>query len=163
MKRIVSVGMIAASLALASSHAQPARGATLLAASWVVTYYLDPTGARGSQQCVNFYKKTASNGVKMGTWKSPTLPGWSGEWIQRGQHYQWHGSYVGPGGPTVVTYDVGDFVNDNITAETSVASLIVSNGVTSTNSSGTATMVQVPSCKGQPSHAAHPIDPLRGS
>ena len=113
----------------------------------------------GSQQCVNFFKKAEKNGVITGTWNSPTLSGWSGEWVQRGQHYAWHGSYVAPTGATVVTYDSGDFVNANLTAETSIASLIVANGVTTTNATGTATMTQVPKCAA--GTRARPADPLR--
>jgi len=129
--------------------AAPARAFTTLNASWVIQYSLDPNGTPGGSACVNFFGGTHSGNVVTGTWKSPTIAGWRGSWLVRGQHYQWYGSYADAQGNTFATYDVGDFINATSTAETSVATYQVTRSGSYPIATGTATMTQVASCKGQ--------------
>jgi hypothetical protein len=133
----------------------PAGAANSLAASWTVTYYLDPLGTQGATQCINFKKTGETNGITTGTWKSPTLAGWNGQWVQKGQHYSWYGAYA-QSGATIATFDSGDFINANLTAEPSFA-MFTTGAKPLTQSSGTAIMQQVPSCSGmRVRHGANP-------
>ena len=156
--RYFAIIAIAASL-LCAALAAPASATVTLNATWVVTYYLDPTGAEAGTECINFFGPKTQNGVTTGSWNSPTFPGWTGQWVQRGQHYAWHGFYK-KNGAHVATYDVGDFVNANITAETSVGKLADGGNGPMTVSTGTATMMQVPSCTGIAPHRGN--EPMVG-
>ncbi|MBV9647880.1 MAG: hypothetical protein JO043_10490 [Candidatus Eremiobacteraeota bacterium] len=122
--------------------------ANSLAASWMVTYYLDPYGTAGGTQCVNFKKTAETNGVITGTWRSPTFPSWNGQWVQKGQHYSWYGTWR-QSGANGASFDVGDFITANVTAESSSGSF-TTGAKPVTQTTGTATMTQVASCKGIP-------------
>jgi len=138
-------------IAAAALFCTPAQAAHTLNATWLVTYYLDPMGAPGGTECVVFGHNHSSNGVVTGTWTSPTFPSWKGQWVERGQHYAWHGFYT-KSGSTVATYDVGDFITATATAETSFGTFTDGAGGPTTLTTGTATMVQVNSCSGMPLH-----------
>jgi len=137
--------------------AQPVSAASGLAASWLVTYYLDPTGSMGSVQCVNFGKTGETDGVARGLWHALTLSGWKGEWVTKGEHFAWHGAYTA-NGETTVTYATGDFINRDQAAVTSAASLKLTSSGVVTRTTGTATMVQVARCSGAPLHRG--TDPM---
>jgi hypothetical protein len=141
-KRFTRILGFAVAVAFIGAVAAPASAFIGLAASWMVTYYIDPTGSMGATQCINFNKTTESHGVITGTWNSPTFSGWSGQWVQKGEHYAWHGFYTS----TSATYEVGDIINRNVTAETSAATLSFGSGGTTTLDTATATMVQVKNC-----------------
>jgi hypothetical protein len=148
--RNIFLALAALPLAIAAV-AVPAKAFNHLNASWMVTYYLDPFGSTGATECVNFKKTAETNGVVTGTWKSPTFPTWNGQWVQKGQHYSWYGTYS-QSGQTFATFDVGDFLNANATAETSTGVFMVGASKPVTVDTGTATMVQVPSCSSAPVH-----------
>jgi hypothetical protein len=61
--------------------------------NWLVTFFLEPTRSLGSTQCIAFKLVSGTvNGIPTsGTWKSPTFPGWSGQWIQHGDYIRWFG------------------------------------------------------------------------
>ena len=149
MKRSKTVLIAMAAAVLLAGGAAPARAANMLAASWMVTYYLDPLGTQGATDCINFNKTGETNGVVSGVWNSPTVPTWNGEWIQKGSHYSWHGFYT-KSGAKIATYDVGDFINANLTAEPSIGAVGDGSHGPTTIHTGTATMVQVASCSGLP-------------
>lgn len=152
---IVIAGLCAALI----GTAVPASAGGGLAASWLVTFYLDPTGAMGSTQCINFAAASNVNGIGRGKWRSPSRTGWHGQYVQRGQHFAFHGSYAA-NGATFVTYAAGDFINSNIAAVTSAATLKTTATGEATHNTGTATMVQVPNCREGPAHAGVDGDPM---
>jgi hypothetical protein len=145
--RILASTLGAVPLALAALAA-PAAAIIPLNASWMVTYYIDPSGSSGGTQCINFRKKSDAGGVVTGTWDSPTFPGWSGEWVQKGQHYSWYGKYANAQGVNVATYDAGDFITATITAEPSIGAFMPDGTKPVSVYTGTATMLQVASCNG---------------
>jgi hypothetical protein len=149
LARVLASALTALPLALAALAA-PASAIIPLNASWVVTYYLDPAGTSGGSQCINFRKKSDANGVVSGTWESPTFPGWTGEWVQKGQHYSFYGKYASAQGVTVATYDTGDFITATITAEPSIGAFMPDGTKPVAVYTGTATMLQVSSCNGMP-------------
>ena len=136
---------------LLAAAASPALAIHSLAGTWLVTYYLDPTSTQGSTQCINTRKTGETNGVISGTWSSPTLQGWRGQWTEKGQHYEWHGTYV-VSGTTYATFDVGDFITPLATAETSAATFQAAPTGPTTVSTGTATMTMVANCHSAPIH-----------
>jgi hypothetical protein len=138
---VVFVAFIAVATAVCTL---PARAASSLAASWMITYYVDPTGAPGSMVCVNFNKTGEGHGVITGTWTSPSISGWSGQWAQKGQHFEWYGYYT-LSGKTVATFDSGDMLNPHAASETSAVANIVT-GSPGTLFTGTATLQTVRAC-----------------
>jgi hypothetical protein len=154
--RVTAFLIAAASLFVAGS-VEPARAAIMLAASWTVTYYLDPSGMQSTTECINFNKTGEVNGVITGNWNSPTFPTWKGQYVQRGQHFAWHGAYT-KNGARISTYDAGDFVNADIAAETSIGAFAAGKTGVTTIHTGTATLTQVPSCSGARLHFG--LDPM---
>jgi hypothetical protein len=140
---------LVATLGWFAGLAAPASAITPLNATWMITYYLDPLGTTGATECINFHKKADISGVVTGTWNSPTFSGWFGQYVQKGQHYSWYGTYS-QSGQTYATYDAGDFINANITAEPSIGVFSTGARKPTTVYTGTATMVQVQSCSGMP-------------
>ena len=155
LRLVAAIAAIAAPLSLLLSPS-PASAAHTLSATWIVTYYIDPTGVVGATECINFHRKSQINDVITGTWNSPSVPGWSGQWVEKGQHYSWYGTYIASG-QTYATYDSGDFINNNTTAETSIGTFSTATPPV-TLFTGTATMVQVPSCSSMRTHQGpHPM------
>jgi hypothetical protein len=147
---VMVFGIVIATGSLAGLRS-PASAGHGLAASWLVSYYLDPTSQPGATACINFNKKSESNGVIIGTWASPSIAGWKGHWVSKGQHFAWYGAYTANGN-TYSTYDVGDFITTTGAAETSSGVFQVSPGAPLTVNTGTALMTLVSSCKGAPPH-----------
>jgi hypothetical protein len=150
-----SATLRAALFAIAAGFATVAQAsaAVTLNASFVVTYYSDPAGSQYGSQCVNFQKTGSKDGETVGKWSSPTLAGWSGYWIQKGEHFSWFGSYVS-GSVTYSTFDVGDFVNASLASETSAAAFNAVGGAPLFT--GTATLTLVKNCN----EASAPFSPL---
>jgi hypothetical protein len=149
--------LITAVAAAPLAFAAPASAIVPLNATWIVTYYVDPTGAAAGTECVNFHKHADSNGVVTGTWNSPTFPGWTGAWVQKGQHYSWYGQYEASG-QTVASYDSGDLINPDIGAEPSAGFFAIGTAKPTPISTGTVTLMQVPSCSGlRVHHGPHPF------
>jgi hypothetical protein len=146
-------GATALACALACAAPIPASAGATLNASWIVTYYSDPSDAQYGTQCINFQKTGGKDGETVGKWSSPTLAGWSGYWIQKGEHFSWYGSYVA-NGVTYATYDAGDFINTSLAAESSAGAFDAANG--SPLFTGTATLALVKKC----SEASSPFSPL---
>ncbi len=56
--------------------------------SWKIQFYLENSRLNGAQQCFNLVSVPGrvADVPTSGTWTSPSFPGWSGEWIQLGDH-----------------------------------------------------------------------------
>lgn len=155
MLRLIAALVAFAPLSLVLT-ASPASAVHTLNATWIVTYYIDPTGVTGATECINFHRKSEVNGVITGIWNSPTFPGWTGQWVEKGQNYSWYGTYS-YASQTYATYDTGEFINSNMTAEPSIGAFSTATPPV-TLFTGTATMVQVPSCSGMRTHhGPHPL------
>jgi len=61
--------------------------------AWEVTFYLEPGRGTGATQCIVFKSVpgTVSGVPTSGTWMSPSFAGWSGQWIQAGDHLRFVG------------------------------------------------------------------------
>jgi hypothetical protein len=152
--RPFAFALVLAAFGLASAPLE-AFAASTLAGVWQITYYLDPTGSVGSTQCIVVNVKSHANGVRAGKWFSPTLKGWHGEWVQKGEHFAFHGFTSS----NVATYDVGDLINPNLASETSAGVLSYAKGSVTTVDTGTAALVMVSSCTGASSRGGD--DPMR--
>jgi hypothetical protein len=121
----------------------PSSAYLTLNASWLVSYFADPSGVPFGSQCVNFVPTGRSNGVESGVFNSPTLPGWTGTWVQKGEHFSWYGTFS-QSGATYATFDAGDLLSPRVAAESSAGAFNTATGATLF--SGTATLTQVKSC-----------------
>jgi len=130
-------------------------GAPTVAGSWNISFSLEPNRSAGATQCIVF---TASAGTvagvsTSGTWTSPSFPGWSGQWIQLGDHVRWFG-ITG----SLATAESGNMVNHNAFEGVSFNHFSTANAMTS--SAGSWTGTRVSSCRqseeeagaGDPSH-----------
>ena len=133
---------------LFAAVASPALAGHGLAASWLVTYYLDPNSQQGSTVCVNFNETSDKQGVITGTWNSPSISGWSGQWVAKGQHFQWYGAY-NVSGQIFATADAGDFITKTAAAETSATVFRITPSGPVTVNTGTAVMTAVKNCNGR--------------
>ena len=136
---------LSAALAVSIGSALPASAATQLAASWAITYYANPMGVPYATVCVNFTKTGVSQGVSSGTWTSPSISGWSGSYVQRGDHFSWYGTYA-VNGKSYATFDVGDLINGVAGAESSAGSFALAPSGATTVFTGTAILQQVKRC-----------------
>lgn len=161
---------IAAAAAIAftgslSATTLPAVAGRGLSESWLVTYYLDPSSTTGNTVCVNFGKGKDASGVITGTWSSPSISGWKGQYVVKGEHFAWHGSYTASG-VTYATYDVGDLISaaggaSTGASETSAGVVQVTPNGPATVSTGTAFLSATASCNGSPvRHASNPMTGL---
>ena len=125
----------------------PAGAVGSLAASYAITYYRDGTGATYATACVNFNVTSRSHGVVYGNWSSPSISGWSGQWLQKGEHFEWFGFYTS-GNTVYETSDSGDFINATTATETSA--IVNAQGSQGPLFNGTATLQAVRSCSGAP-------------
>lgn len=109
--------------------------------NWRVTFYLEPLRAVGASQCIVFtlVPGTVAGSPTSGTWTSPTFPGWSGQWIQQGDHVRWFGVTGG-----LVTTESGNMVNRNIFTGVSFNHFTASTATTS--SAGSWVGVRAVSC-----------------
>jgi hypothetical protein len=110
--------------------AQAWAGSPSVEGSWNVTFYLEPTRVSGATQCIVYTKVpgTVAGVPSSGTWTSPTFAGWSGQWIQLGDHIRWFG--ITGGLATTESVSFNHFSTANAT----------------TSSAGSFKMVRVASC-----------------
>jgi len=149
LRRVVWFAAVLVACVFVFVPGAPARASATLNASWLVTYYADPSGVFAGSQCLNFTFVQRKNGVVSGTWASPSLPGWAGGWVQKGEHFSWFGSYK-LDGAAVATFDAGDFISPTIGAESSAGAYTASSGVPVFT--GAATLTQVKNCNDVPVH-----------
>ena len=74
LRRVVWFAAVLVACVVVFVPGAPARASATLNASWLVTYYADPSGVFAGSQCLNFTFVQRKNGVVSGTWASPSLP-----------------------------------------------------------------------------------------
>ncbi len=133
--------MVLAASAISMPLAQA--GSPSIVGSWNVTFILEPARSTGATECVVFklVPGTVAGVPSSGTWTSPTFPGWSGQWIQLGDHVRWFG-VTG----SLVTTESGNIENNRIFGGVSFNHFIFPSAVTSTAGSWNA--VRVSACAG---------------
>lgn len=142
-----SIALIISSLLVARfAHAEvqaPAVSPSVVG-NWKVTFYLEPLRSIGATQCIvmTLVPGTVAGSPTSGTWRSPTFPGWSGQWIQQGDLVRWFGITGG-----LATSEVGSVLNRNILGGTSFNHFSTSSGA-ATSSAGTWSAVRTISCNG---------------
>lgn len=139
MKKLLICGLLLSS-AISASVVQA--GSPSVAGSWRVTFFLEPARSTGATQCVVFTLApgTVAGVPTSGTWTSPTFPGWSGQWIQLGDHVRWFGVTS-----ALATTESGNMENNSIFGGVSFNHFAKTNAATS--SAGSWVAVRVPSCK----------------
>jgi hypothetical protein len=82
------------------------------AGTWTISYYLEPNYSSGATQCVIFTTASGTVGgvATSGTWRSPTFSGWTGKWVQIGDHVRWFGVTS-----TLATEAVGNLAYGSLT------------------------------------------------
>lgn len=72
-------------------------GSPSVVGSFNVTFFLEPIRSVGATQCIVFKSVpgTVSGVPTSGTWASTTFAGWSGQWIQLGDHVRFFGVTTG--------------------------------------------------------------------
>lgn len=110
--------------------------------NWNVTFFLEPARSTGATQCVVFklVPGTVGGVPTSGTWTSTTFPGWSGQWVQLGDHVRWFGVTS-----ALATTESGNMENANIFGGVSFNHFLKTNALTSTAGSWNA--VRVAQCR----------------
>ena len=152
MKKIIVGALLLMASVLNISLAQAASPS--IAGVWNVTFYLEPGRGTGATQCIFF--KVASGTVSgvptSGTWVSPTFPGWSGQWIQTGDHVRFYG-LTG----SLATTESGEAEGPSSFNGVSFNHFNKNNGLNS--SAGSWTAVRVRSCSPNNHSVANSNDP----
>lgn len=112
-----------------------------VAGNWNVTFFLEPTRSTGATQCIEFklVPGTVAGVATSGTWSSPTFAGWSGQWIQLGDHVRWFGVTS-----ALATTESGDIENNAHFGGVSFNHFQKTNAITS--SAGSWHAVRVAAC-----------------
>lgn len=142
MKKLLVYGLALLSVTGPACASLAKADSPKLQGSWNVTFYLDPGRSTGATQCIVFKQTSGTVGgaVRSGTWTSPTFAGWSGQWIQLGDHVRWFG--VTTGG--LATEESGNIENFTNLGGVSFNHFFTSDGVTS--SAGSWQAVRVARC-----------------
>jgi hypothetical protein len=150
-RKIVTVGFVLAMCFLFVSSAMAAE--PNLAGSWNVTFYLEPNHTTPNTQCVVFIKDGSQVGESnSGTWTSPSVSGWSGEWFQEGEQIQWYG-FTSSG---LATSETGSLQTN------SKGSAVFNHFISGTTSSAGATvMSRVSSCPAAAPKSSGSDDPAK--
>ena len=79
--------------ALATAATQAIAGSPSVVGTWAVSFFLESTRSTGATQCIVYTlaSGTVAGVPSSGTWTSPSFAGWSGQWIQLGDHVRWFG------------------------------------------------------------------------
>lgn len=110
--------------------------------SWNITFFLEPGRSTGATQCVVFtlVPGTVAGEPMSGTWTCPTFPGWTGQWVQLGDHVRWFGVTS-----AFATAESGNMEHNNIFGGVSFNHYNKTTGVTST--AGNWNGVRVAGCR----------------
>lgn len=138
MKKFILYGLIF----LASISASLVQaGSPSVVGNFRVTFFLEPTRSTGATQCIVFklVPGTVAGEPNSGTWSSPTFPGWSGEWVQLGDHVRWFGVVGG-----LATSASGNMANINYFSGVSFNHFLKTTAATS--SAGNWHAVRVATC-----------------
>jgi hypothetical protein len=156
MKKLLIYGLLLTASIIGAPLAQAASPSVV--GSWKVTFFLESARSTGATQCIVFKSVpgTVAGVPTSGTWTSPTFPGWTGEWIQLGDHVRWFG-LTGP----LATTESGNVENKSIFGGVSFNHF--SKTTSATSSAGSWNGVRVSSCPRSSSEAANndPNDPSR--
>jgi hypothetical protein len=112
MKRLfIAAAALAALCPTLGSTPALAASSPAVYGSYNVTFYLEPSRATGATQCIIFTPTnifgTGLGVTTSGTWTSPTFAGWSGQYIQEGDHIRWYGFTTGG----LATSETGNALN----------------------------------------------------
>lgn len=140
MKHVIVYGLVILATLLGNTFAYA--GSPSVAGSFNVTFFLEPLRSTGATQCIVFklVPGTVAGEPNSGTWTSPTFPGWSGQWIQLGDHVRWFGVTSG-----LATEASGNMANVNYFSGVSFNHFLKTNAATS--SAGNWHAVRVAGCR----------------
>lgn len=143
MKKLLICGLALTSTLfnLTMARAESATASPNVVGIWNVTFYLEPGRGTGATQCIVFKSVPGivAGVPTSGTWTSPTFPGWSGQWIQLGDHVRWFGVTS-----SLATTESGNLQGARTFGGVSFNHFAKSNAATS--SAGSWTAVRVASC-----------------
>lgn len=90
MKKLFIYGLVFATSAISTPIVQA--GSPSVVGSWNISFFAEPTRNTSATQCVIFklVPGTVDGIPTSGTWTS-SFPGWSGQWVQLGDHVRWFG------------------------------------------------------------------------
>lgn len=137
MKNVSLAGVLLLAASAAPAFAQELAGAAVNSVGhWRVTFFLEPNHSTGATQCISFTKTgTILGEPRSGRWTSPTFAGWTGQWIQEGDHFRFYGVTSSLG-----TAEFGAMINSN-SFSGEFAHFSKTNGATSSAGSFQATRV----------------------
>lgn len=140
MKKFIRYGLVLLASSLGASFVQA--GSPSVVGSFNVTFFLEPLRSTGATQCIVFrlVPGTVAGEPMSGTWSSPTFPGWTGQWVQLGDHVRWFGVTS-----SLATSASGNMANINYFSGVSFNHFLKTNAATS--SAGNWHAVRVAACR----------------
>jgi hypothetical protein len=117
-------------------------GSPNVVGNWNVTFFLEVGRTTGATQCISFIQVPGTVGgvSTSGVWTSPTFPGWSGQWVQLGDHVRFFGVTS-----ALATEASGNLESNTLFGGVSFNHFFKTDAMTS--SSGSWTAVRVPTCR----------------